>query len=86
MSDIIDENILDIWTYAVAMYSMLADVSNLKEGEIVGLNPKNPVAMKDIEQWDKVLEPKEPEQNDLGIDKDRKLYWYRWNKWTHINP
>ena len=76
---------IDLFCYMAGIATELADVSNFEEGEIRCLNTKNPPTPDNIKNWDGILEPKKPEHADIGINKEREIFWYSSDgKWINI--
>jgi hypothetical protein len=70
---------------SVAVSAELADTSDFEESEIRCLAPLNPVPYSRIEEWDGILRKKAPIHGDLGINKERKIFWYTMNSgWKNI--
>lgn len=84
--DLINENtsVSDAFFIGWGIMVLLADVSEIKDGEVVCLAAKNPPIIAHPEKWDGVLEYKKPIVGDLGIDNKRNMYWYVNNNWKSI--
>jgi len=68
------------WRYMV----LLADVSKIKDGEVVCVAAKNPPMIANPENWDGILISKKPLFGDFGIDNKRNVYYYVNNSWVSI--
>lgn len=65
----------DIQAIAVGYCVSTAITDDFKEDEIRCLNPKNPLPIKKLNEWDGILEVKEPIHGDYGMNKNREIFW-----------
>lgn len=74
----------DMFCYSVATVVQNADISDFEEKEIRCLAVENPLLIKEMSNWHGKLKRKTPEQNDLGMDKNRAMYIFRSGEWRSI--
>lgn len=74
----------DIQAISVGYVVSTAIVDDFGEEEIRCLNPRNPLPIKKLNNWDGILEPKEPIQGDIGMNKNREIFHFRNGIWKSI--
>jgi hypothetical protein len=80
--DLNDWPVHEIYALYVTRGRACADISKLKDGEIIRLHPKNPVHIS--EEWDGVLDNSLPRIGDFGINNKRQVFVYlAKDKWRY---
>lgn len=76
---------VSIFAFMAVMAVELAITDDFEEDEIRCLNPRNPPNMSNIDTWDGILDKKEPIHADLGINKNKDIFYFQSDgKWRKI--